>query len=218
MRTLRLLLPAVVAAAAWLASGWLELLGRQLLPGPVRHVLSLLTPETVPVLDLTAPAPWGPLLVVLSALAVGAAYAAFFSLVRGDHRGHRGRGSRDLAAFWFCAVAAASAVAAVPEVVVVVVALRERQAPFDVAAEHLIGVAHWGLVWGWLPALLAVYLDRRSPDGVRMRRVAPIAAGVFLVAAIGLIMAQPAADTARREQSDVAASALPENGGPPFLH
>ncbi|WP_210507999.1 hypothetical protein [Naasia sp. SYSU D00057] len=214
MRTLRLLLPAAVAAVVWLLSGYLELLGRQLLPGPVRHVLSLLTPETVPLLDLTAPAPWSALLTALSALALAAAYATFFSLVRGDHRGHEGRGSRDFAAFWFCAVAAGSCVAAVPAFVVVVVALRERQAPFALAAEHLVAVAHWGLVWGWLPALLAVLLDRRSPTGLRMRRIAPIAAGVFLVAAIGLIMAQPGANAARQEQSSEAAGLVQVEVGP----
>jgi hypothetical protein len=82
MRLIRAGLPALVAAVLWLVSGGLELLGRQTLSGPVRHVLSIIAPETIPVQQLTAPAPWNVLIVALSMLAIFAAYAGLAAIVR----------------------------------------------------------------------------------------------------------------------------------------
>ncbi|MPV35576.1 DUF4232 domain-containing protein [Georgenia subflava] len=200
MRLLRAWAPALLAAALWLGSAGLEYAGRRTLSGPVRHMLSLVAPETIPVGELTAPAPWGVVMAGLSCVAVAAAYAVILSLVR-RRSPQPGTGPTALAAYWFCAVAAGSVVAAIPVLAELVVALRERSVPFGLASEHLVGVAHWGLVWGWAPALLALALDMRQ-DGSRpahRRRASAVpAAAVLVVAAVGLLIAAPQADAARQ--------------------
>ncbi|MET0914852.1 MAG: DUF4232 domain-containing protein [Jiangellaceae bacterium] len=244
MRLNRAVVPAVVVAVLWLISGGLELLGRQSLTGPVRRILSLVAPETIPVQELTAPAPWAFIMTALSMLAIAAAYAALLALVRrqpavaepttgSKHTGqpqvggfapYRGRTSTAeyaptvvtadngqssasappgntataFAAYWLCAVASAFLVVAIPMVGEVGVEVIGGQSPFSFATERLAGAAQWGLVFGWIPALVAIALDEGARDqGAPQRQAIVVAAAVvFLLAALGLGVAAPQARAA----------------------
>ena len=215
MRLIRAVLPAVVAALLWLVSGGLELLGRQTLSGPVRHVLSIIAPETIPVQLLTAPAPWGFLMITLSMLGIAASYAALAALVR---RQQPGSTPTAFAAYWLVAVASGTLVAATPVVVDLVVAVVKQETPFGFSDEHLAGIAHWGLVFGWIPALVAVALDAAGREGRRAydrRMVAIPAVALFLLAATGLTVATPQAYAAVQAQIPTEPAPEPAPTGTP---
>lgn len=205
MRFLRGWLPPIVAGLCWLASAGIELLGRQQLSASARAVLSLVSPETVPILQLTAPGPWGVVMTALSVVALVSACAALLGAVR---RAPESRSGAALAfvGYWFCVIAAAVVVAAIPVVVELAGALVTHVTPFSIARDHLVGIAHWGVAWGWIPALLAVALDAR-PAAPRRRTVLS-ALAVLLLAGIGLTIAAPAADAAR--QAQIPAEPTPE--------
>jgi hypothetical protein len=215
MRLIRAGLPAAVAALLWLASGGLELLGRQRLPGPVHHVLSLVAPETIPVQELTAPAPWGLFMISLSVLAIFAVYAALAALVR---RQLPGNTATAFAAYWLCAVASGFLVLAIPIAVELVHALVQQQTPFGLAADRVAGAAQWGLIFGWIPALVAVALDSagRPERPVFARRMIAIPAiALFLLAAVGLTVAAPLAHAAVQAQIPTEPTPEPAPTGTP---
>ncbi|WP_324649945.1 hypothetical protein [Georgenia sp. H159] len=193
MRLLRAWAPALLAAVLWLLSAGLELWSRRSAGLVSRVVDHLLAPETVPVSQLTAPAPWGAVMAGLSALAVAGACAALLALVRVRRR--EAPALTAVAAYWMCCVLAGAAVAAVPVVVAVVQALVERTMPSSLADTLLLSAAHWGVVWGWAPALLARLLDR---DAQPRSRLGPAvsAALVYVAAAVALVVTVTAADAA----------------------
>jgi hypothetical protein len=208
MRLIRATFPAAIAALLWLASGGLELLGRQTLPGPVRHVLSLVAPETIPVQELTAPAPWGFLMTALSVFAILAVYAALAALVR---RQHPGNTATAFAAYWLCAVASGFLVPAIPVLIELANAVIQQQTPFGLVAERVAGAAQWGLIFGWMPALVAVALDsagRRERRVFARRMIAIPAIVLFLLAATGLTVAAPLAYAA--VQAEIPTEPVPE--------
>src|SRR5690606_30790724 len=145
MRLIRVAIPALITSLLWWASGGLELLGRQTLSGPVRHILALVAPETIPVQELTAPAPWSFIMVALSMVAIFAAYAALAALVR---RQQPGNTATAFAAYWLCAVASGFLVPAIPVVIELVNAVVQQQTPFGLVAERVAGAAQWGLLFG----------------------------------------------------------------------
>lgn len=160
-----------------------------------RIVDTFLAPETVAIGQLTSPAPWGAVIAGLSALAVAGAYAALLALVR--VRRVEVSALTAVAAYWMCAVVAGAAVAAVPVAATVVQAVVvERTVPWSFADTLLLSAAHWGLVWGWAPALLARALDGDTRPRSRLG-LAGSAALVYAVAAVALVAAAPAADSAR---------------------
>ena len=227
-------MPALVAAVLWLVSGGLELLGRQTLSGPVRHVLSIVAPETVPVQELTAPPLWAFTMIALSMLALAAIYAALLALVRrqpaiaGDapagvapYSGQAqvaGNTATAFAAYWLCAVASGFLVVAIPVIVELGVAVVTRQTPFGLASERLAGAAQWGLVFGWIPALVAIALDgvgRSDQRAFRRSVIAVPAALVFLLAGVGLSVAAPKAHAAVQAQIPAEPAPAPIPTGTP---
>ncbi|MCM3661361.1 DUF4232 domain-containing protein [Georgenia satyanarayanai] len=205
MRLLRAWLPALLAAALWLVSGVIEWRSRAA-PGFLLRVLDLLAPETVPVGQLLAPAPWPAVLAGLSALAVAGAHAATLALVRARRR--EAPVLTTLAAYWMCAVVAGAVTAAIPFVAAVVGALVEGRMPSGLAGTYLVTGAHWGLLWGWLPALLARALD--TDDAAVRSRAGLVAAGALVLVAAGVAtaVASPMADAAR--QAAIPAAPEPE--------
>lgn len=191
----RIIVPAAVAAGAWVASSALSALagtyGGFTLPALAR----LVAPRTLPSGAETWPGAWGALAALLSAVALGAAFALLAAPLR---RRAGGDSIVRIAAVWFGAVLAG-----------VVMALAEAAgalladgsgAPLSLAlgtASAAIATAgHWGVVWGWLPALVAVSLDRRAEteesDGghpspaARGRRASVVLLGLAVVGALGL--------------------------------
>ncbi|PYF97283.1 hypothetical protein SAMN05216184_11667 [Georgenia satyanarayanai] len=189
-------MPALLAATLWFVSGAIEWLSRRT-SGLVLEVLDLLAPETVPMDHLHTPVPWPFVLSGLSMLAVAGAYAAALALVRARRR--EAPATTTLAAYWMCAVVAGAVTAAVPFVVAVVGAFAEGRMPSGLAGTYLVTGAHWGLLWGWLPAVLARALD--TDDDARRSRGGLAVAGalVLLAAGLGTAVAAPAADAALTE-------------------
>ena len=162
-----LLLPAAVALL-WLLSGWgyeaLLTAGNGRIPVWLAAVVA---PDTMPVrirslLD-------GPALVLaasLSALAVSALTLAL--LPAGTRAGRPARGTLFLAS-WMSVVLAAVAGSAVLATAGILAAwpLGRVQWIFDMLSPSLLTGAYWGVSWGWMPALLAVYLRPRPEDGHR---------------------------------------------------
>ncbi|MBD8063313.1 DUF4232 domain-containing protein [Oceanitalea stevensii] len=204
MRLLRAWLPALLAAALWLVSGAVEWLSRRS-SSFVLDVLDLLAPETVPMGQLVAPAPWPVVLAGLSALAVAGAHAAALALVRVRRR--EAPALTTFAAYWMCAVVAGAVTAAIPFAAAVVGALAEGRMPSGLAGTYLVTGAHWGLLWGWLPALLARALD--TEDAAARSRAGLAAAGalVLLAAGVATAVVAPVADAARQ-------AAVPETPEP----
>lgn len=191
-------MPALLAATLWLVSGGIEWLSRRA-SGFVLEVLDLLAPETVPMGHLVAPAPWPRVLAGLSALAVAGAYAAALALVRVRRR--EAPTVTTLAAYWMCAVVAGAVAAAVPFVITVVGALADGRLPSGLAGTYLVTGAHWGLLWGWLPALLARALDTDDADSRPRTGLAVAGLLVLLAAGVGTAMADPAAEAAMASAS-----------------
>lgn len=218
MRLIRTAVPAAVIAVLWLASARLEF-GWQNVLGPVRRILAVVAPGAVQPQDLTAPAPWAFLMIALSMLALAAIYAALLALVRRQtpvaetattvFAPYSGRpqapdpapatasAGTTFAAYWLCAVASGFLVAAIPLVVGLAVTGVAGQSPFGLAAE-LGGAALWGLVFGWIPALVAIALDNAGSDRRALQRwaIAVPAALVLLLAATWLGLPGPGVHTA----------------------
>ncbi len=194
MHLLRAWGPALLAAFLWLLSGGLELLTRRWTHPLSRVVDHLLAPETVPVVQLTAPSPWGVVMAGLSALTVAGAYAALLSLVRLRRR--EAPALTTTAAYWMCAVVGGAAAAAVQVLAEVVRALEAGAVTAALVDSQLLTAAHWGLVWGWLPALLAYLLDGETGPRTRWGVVAS-AALAYVGAAIAIVAVAPLADAAR---------------------
>ncbi|WP_423919624.1 DUF4232 domain-containing protein [Frigoribacterium sp. 2-23] len=169
MRLVRSFAPGAVAAVAWLLSGLINQRATGADSGTIGGLVSLLAPSTVWFVDLAAPFPWGAVSAALSALALGGAYSGLLALVRRRPSDVQ-RAGVGVAAYWFVAVAAGVAVASVPVVVFVV---QSAQAGYLTGPGfgNLSQIAQWGVVWGWVPALVARALDVRAVD-------APVSAAV----------------------------------------
>lgn len=191
-------MPALLAATLWLVSGGIEWLSRRT-SGFALEILDLFAPETVPMGHLEAPAPWPLVLAALSALAVAGAYAAALALVRVRRR--EAPTVTTLAAYWMCAVVAGAVAAAVPFVLTVAGALADGRLPSGLAGTYLVTGAHWGLLWGWLPALLARALDTDDADSRPRTGLAVAGLLVLLAAGVGTAMADPAAEAAMASAS-----------------
>lgn len=180
----RIVVPAAVAAGAWVASSALSALagtyGGFTLPALAR----LGAPRTLPAGAETWPGAWGALAALLSAVALGAAFVLLAAPLR---RTAEGPPLVRVAAVWFAAVLA-GVVLALAEAAGALLA--GASAPLSLAlgtAGAAVATAgHWGIAWGWLPALVAWRLDRRAADdtepspAARRRR----ASAVHLVAAV----------------------------------
>ena len=149
----RFFLPGIVAALAWVVSDWLARLAFAS-PGLLtRTFLRALAPDTMSV-GAEAQWPAGTLTALAWAIGVGAAYLLAIMLLRPL------TGRAGFAAAWFAAVMAAALVAGVAAVAAAVAAVADPLARAQVSPEFLAVAAHWGLVWGWLPAIATVLAAR----------------------------------------------------------
>ncbi|QTX04063.1 hypothetical protein [Agromyces archimandritae] len=150
MRPLRVILPALFAVAAWFASDILA--GLRPSDPAIAEILGLVAPDTMSVAR-DAPLPWG----VLYGTAAGVAVfglAGFFTAVAGVRRSLAG-----FAALWMGVVLTGVLAAGVPIAVDAVGALVSGD-DVTASAAAVASAAYWGVLWGWVPALLGVLVAR----------------------------------------------------------
>lgn len=107
MRVLRVILPAVVAVLAWLASDALAQIALSSGEPRLRTVLRGLAPDTMSI-AAQGPPPWGAAFLVAACVGLAGGYL-FFGTLFGPARGMQG-----FAAAWFAAIAAGTLTVAVP--------------------------------------------------------------------------------------------------------
>jgi len=187
--------PSLAAAALWiLCAGtfgylsWNELVPRQFLA----HFVS----ETMPSSVWHLPWPWLFLVPLTSALVVFFAYLLLASLITRDPAGSR---SSRFLALWFVAVAAGFLASAPWAISAIVTEFPPARAAFflDPAGDWMLRSGYWGVLWGWLPALIGSLRLRGSgsiaaaepvatePAGLnagRSRGTLPVLAAIVVVA------------------------------------
>ena len=188
--TRRMLVAAVVAGALWLASG---LIHAVVASSPyAAQALRLLVPSPMNLLFWAWPAPWSFLALVLG----GASVAAVVFVVMGWVAR---RGSPGFAAAWLASVAAGAVVGLFIDGIGVLDTIQSfgaRGLSFA-SVEYAVVGAYWGLVQGWIPALVASRGERESVDGPR-RTHARWTWAVAVVVLVAFAVAGTAGRTADR--------------------
>lgn len=193
---------AVVGLAAAVSLTPLQRVQQAALPTPSPYVWSW-------------PAPWSLLSPLVAALAVAACVAAVLHVARR-------RGS--FAATWLAVVAAGAITGMTIDVQLVFGTLFTHGWALwavDLGSRAAIG-AYWGLLYGWLPALIASRLSRReaADDGAggAMRLRSTLAVGAAIAALILLVATQTLGDEASQAQvraDQAAAEPAPADGSIP---
>jgi len=206
-----LVITTLVATLLWFASGaayglltWFSVL-------PISP--ALVFPETIGASTWQSVAPWNAVLPALGALAFAAIFALLLALLR-----------RSFVAVWFAAIAASFLTALIFAVGQTVADWPPMRAAMvlQYVTDALPDAGYWGMIWGWVPALVAVLLRRRvasraavvpvafesvsdaaAPAPRRATAVpALVAALLVLVAGVGIVASVPAANTANRALND----------------
>lgn len=176
--SLRQLLLPITVAVLWLLPA---LAGQMFLSWERVSILSPLTtlvfPDTLPERMNGTLEGWSfAAVAVLSALAV-AAFATFLLPAPGSES--RASRKTTFLAAWACMVLASVAGSAVLSMGLVLAEwpLPRKADLFDFLTPSLLTGAYWGVVWGWLPALLAVHLPAAKPRQAGAAVAAAAAAG-----------------------------------------
>jgi hypothetical protein len=216
---LSLLITTVVASALWFASGavygllvWFSVL-------PVSP--EIVFPETIAAYTWQSVAPWNVVLPALSVLAFAGLFASIVLLLNRP-------GRATFLPVWFAAIGASfltALIVAIGQTAANWPPMRLAMAP-QYIVEALPDAGYWGIVWGWIPAVVAVLLARRAvarvsgapvsnapisdapaseaPDAAapapRRASAVPalVAALLVIVAGVGIAASAPAADDANR--------------------
>lgn len=202
LRARRPVIAAAVAGVLWLASG---LIHAVVSASPyVVHALRLLVPSPTDFLFWAWPAPWSFLALTLG----GASVAVVVFVVMGWVAG---RGSPGFAAAWFASVAAGAVVGLFIDGIGVLDSVQSfgaRGLTFA-SIEYAVVGAYWGLVQGWIPALVASRGGRESVDAPQRtypRWTWAVAVAVLLVFAVAGTVGRVADRTAAAEAQARAAA------------
>ena len=211
-----LLVTTAAATLLWFASGvayglfvWFGVL-------PVSP--EIVFPETIDAYTWQSVAPWNIVLPALGVFAFAAVFALLVHLLRRPGRG-------TFLPVWFAAIAASfvtSLLFAIGQTAANWPPMRAAMV-LQYVTEALPDAGYWGIVWGWVPAVVAVLLARRAvapvtdaPDAAapapRRASAVPaiVAALLVLVAGVGIVTSVPAANTANRALYDDTPPAIVE--------
>jgi len=201
---------SLAAGALWLLTGLLRF-GLMQTTTPVSRLAAFL-PATVPAWGW--PAGWAILSIALGAASVVVLYALFAELARGR------RARVDLAGGWFAAVAAGAIVGFGVDLMLALgsLPLAGLLAFSSSFADSAAAGAFWGLLAGWIPALIASRGQRKTTDaeGSRTPLWLALVAGVAVVAFVAAgTFGYRAARTASAQESAISEGASPEHGALP---
>ncbi|WP_104167218.1 DUF4232 domain-containing protein [Cryobacterium sp. N22] len=175
--------PSLVVALLWLGSSgaFAYLAGQERIP---RQVLAHVLPESMPSSLVYLTFPWIVVVPLLSTVAVFLVHLLLAGLVDRDASGPR---PTRFLALWFVAVVTGVLATAPFALSAIITAFPPSRAAFilDPAGSLILQSGYWGLLLGWIPALLGV--RRAAPESVAVasRRRLPVLAGV-VVLALGL--------------------------------
>lgn len=189
-QTRRMLFAAAAAGILWLASGLIHTVVASI--PHATQALRLLVPSPTNSLFWAWPAPWSFLALALA----GASVAAVVFVVMGWVARRRAPG---FAAAWFASVAAGAVVGLFIDGVGVLDVVQSFGARGLTTAsiDYAVVGAYWGLVQGWIPALIASRGARESVDGPR-RRHARWTWAVAAAVLVAFVVAGTAGRTADR--------------------
>lgn len=209
-----MVIPAVVAAVLWLASGWTDVVtASDVYAG---RALRLFVPSPTKAQFWVWPAPWSILTLLLASASVGALVALVLALLL------RSRSGLTFVGVWFATVAVGAIVGLVIDGVGVLdsVAVVGWRAIASTTVEYAVVGAYWGLVQGWIPALIA---SRRGATDATVqpapRRVLPWSLGAAGLVLVLFVVAGVAGKHADREaiarEAAAAQGFAPEDGAAP---
>lgn len=208
------------SARAWLVSAtvggvWLVvvLLSAVLSQTPLARVQQAVLPSGVTPYVWSWAAPWPVLLPLAGAVAVTVLHAAIIRFVRSP---------ASFAATWLAVVVAGAAAGLTIDVTLVfgnVFTDGWAMWALELGSRAAVG-AYWGLLYGWIPALLAVWLGRRDAGATEsetdVRRPSPVIAVAIAVAGLVLLSAAQTlgddATQAQLRQEQAAAEPPPVDG------
>ena len=211
---------AAAAGIGWLLSGALSaaLSWFGVLPA---SLVRLLVPETVVATAWRAVMPWPLVIPVLSVLTLLGLLLLLlrFAVPRpaadatADRPGSQPGSRAALTSVWLCVVLASFLTSALWSAGSILAQWPPPRAAmlFDAAGAALLSAGYWGIVWGWVPALVWVRVSRRKPPGegaVPAGRAGPrrrVPAGALVAAtavvAVLLVAAAPLSGSATRAAS-----------------
>ncbi|MGK9148298.1 DUF4232 domain-containing protein [Plantibacter flavus] len=181
---------AALAGVLWVVSGALNaLLGWYSVPGGGRAGV---LPETVPSAVWARPGVWAVASVLVGVIAIALVHRAVTSVLAADSRRRTA-----VLITWFAAVLAGGLVGVAADIAGIIVAFPPQRLAWlldGLGTSAAVG-AYWGLVQGWIPALVVAFGLRRaratgvaeSSAGGGMSRSRWIAVGGVAVALIALV-------------------------------
>lgn len=196
---IRIVAAAGSGAALWLLSGWAA---AAIVLSSTRFgtAFQLLVPPTLPYSTFFQAAPWNVLLPLAAAIGFGAAIAlGYIGIDELTARRPAPAWARFLAA-WLAAVVAGLLIATTIAVgsTIANVWPTGLYSAFLNARPELLGSALFGIVWGWLPALIVrAPVDPDASTG-RRSTLTPAAAVVLVCALVAVVAIQPTAVTQTR--------------------
>lgn len=177
-----LLASALSAAGLWLFSGFVNMAaGSSVYAG---RVLRLIVPSPTNARFWTWPQPWSFLALLLGALAIAAVVLVLTIAVRGA------RARPPFASAWFAVVAAGAVTGLAIDAIGVLdtVAVTGWRGLTTTTIEAAVVGAYWGLVQGWIPALVASRLGPKVADEPAARTSILWPAVVAAVALLGFVV------------------------------
>lgn len=214
---------ALAAAVAWLVASFINQALTAVESGPVLAGVKPLIPATGPFSTASWPAPWPVLIPLAGALMLGSLLLAALPAVL--RPAPRSNGLTVFLLVWACVVAAAAVVGGLLVLGGIVADWPPARWAFlfrDVQPQVGSG-AYWGLVWGWIPAVVGILTGRRPAESATApspRRIpagrgttAILRLGPVLGFAVVLVAAISLASTAHRDaapaQTPVASEPAP---------
>ena len=199
------LVSVVVASVMWLGSG--VVYGLVVWFGGGSWSPAIVFPETVSAGRWQSVAPWNIVLPALGFVAFAAVFALLLLVLRRAQQGI-------FVTVWFTAIAASFVTAFLFAVGLTVSEWPPPRAAMvlEYLFQSLPSAGYWGIIWGWVPATVAVLLARRasraSVEGVadaaapapRRASAVPalVAALLVLAVSVGIVASVPAANDADR--------------------
>lgn len=186
---------ALLAGGVWMLSGAVNsaLTWSSRIPESLTNIVF---PSTISPAAWHAVAPWPAILAVASALTLAAIFAVASTIALAAKTTPR----VTFVLLWFCAILASFATNVVWSVGEILAGWPPARFAMllNGAQDTVLRAGYWGIVWGWLPAVVAIFLLRRHEPSMAGIRVRAGTTAVAIVAAVALVVSLPLSTAANR--------------------